>query len=92
MAEKTSPFDLMEYPCAYSFKIFTNRRDLAEFEVEMTDCARQCADSGPPEFQRRSSSAGNYTCFTMTIQVQGKGQIEALYQSLRRLHGVCYLL
>lgn len=92
MSETPSPFDMLEFPCPYSFKVFTDRRDHTRFEEEMTTCAMQIAGTEPPEFRRRASSAGNYTCFTMTIQARGKDQIVAIYQSLRRLPGVCYLL
>ncbi|GAB4168954.1 MAG: DUF493 family protein YbeD [Geothermobacteraceae bacterium] len=92
MADKGSPLDLLEFPCRYPFKVFTDRRDMSVFEQEMSSCAAAVVGPNAAELSRRASSRGTYTCVTMTVAVEARSQIEALYSSLRRLQGVCYLL
>ncbi|RMF46839.1 MAG: DUF493 domain-containing protein [Deltaproteobacteria bacterium] len=92
MTDKGSSLDLLEFPCRYPFKVFTDRRDLTVFEQEVHSCAAAVVGPEAAELSRRASSRGTYICVTMTVEVNTRSQIEALYDSLRSLRGVCYLL
>ncbi len=92
MTEHERPEELLSFPCDYQFKVFTDRTDTGAFRRRMVETARNVVDDCRPSVAERSSSRGRYTCFTMTVRVGSRRQIDGIYRMLRCLEGVCCLL
>ncbi|TYO99724.1 hypothetical protein EDC39_102250 [Geothermobacter ehrlichii] len=92
MADGRRPEELLVFPCDYQFKVFTDRADVGVFRRTMIERARGVVGGSRLSVSERKSSRGRYTCFTMTVAVASRQQVDGVYQALRCLEGVCYLL
>lgn len=74
---------LIEYPCDFPIKVMGRARE--DFVRVMAELVRTF-DPGfdPDTIQIRPSGRGNYVGLTLTVRVESREQLDALY---RALHG-----
>lgn len=74
---------LIVYPCNFPIKVMGRAHD--DFARAMTDVVR-AFDPGfdPATIEVRPSGRGNYVGLTLTVRVESREQLDALY---RALHG-----
>ena len=79
MAEPEIP--KIEFPCAYPIKVLG--RSSADFEgIVLAVVTRHAPGFDQQTIEVRSSRAGTFTSFTITITATGPQQLEALHQEL----------
>ncbi|MFT0533828.1 DUF493 family protein [Castellaniella hirudinis] len=74
---------LIQYPCDFPIKVMGKSHDA--FLPAMAEIVR-CFDPGfdPASIEVRPSRSGNYLGLTLTVRVESRAQLDALY---RALHG-----
>lgn len=81
--------DLLEFPCAFTFKVVgTHRDDLSDDVVAVTQ--RYAKGDYTPREQR--SSKGTYTSVSIDITAENIEQVETLYEELAKIQGVRMVL
>jgi putative lipoic acid-binding regulatory protein len=78
VAENGSPF---EFPCDIPVKIF-GRNEVAFRDAVLTIVRRHFPDFGDESFSERPSRKDNYLSITVTVWVESRAQIDALYMAL----------
>lgn len=79
MTEKRTT--LLEFPCAFPFKIMGARHD--DFAQTITALIQEHApDYDPATVEMRPSANGNYLSLTCTIRATSQAQLDALYRAL----------
>jgi len=81
MNQPKDGFDLIEYPCNYSFKAMCR----ADPKQAATDYIREMVESelGPNtllEVRSNSSRTGKFESVTFTIKLDNREQLESIYQ------------
>ena len=72
---------LLMFPCTFSIKVMAEKHPL--LRVELIELVQMHA----PEFNEhllveRESKHGKYIAFTVTVEVENKAQLDALYMAL----------
>lgn len=81
--------DLLEFPCAFTFKVVgTHRDDLIDDVVAVTQIHAK-GDYNPRE---QRSSKGTYNSVSIDIIAEHIDQIETLYEELAKIQGVRMVL
>ncbi len=77
----TSGDSLLEFPVDFPIKIMGRRVD--GFAQAMSDLVREhVPDFDPATMELRSSSHGNYLGLTVTVRVDSREQLDAIYRAL----------
>lgn len=72
---------LLEFPVDFPIKIMGRRVD--GFAQAMSDLVREhVPDFDPATMELRSSSHGNYLGLTVTVRVDSREQLDAIYRAL----------
>ena len=81
--------DLLEFPCAFTFKVVgTHRDDLIDDVVAVTQIHAK-GDYNPRE---QRSSKGTYNSVSIDIIAEHIDQVETLYEELAKIQGVKMVL
>jgi len=85
-----SPFDLLEFPCDYEFKVFGPNEEA--FREAVVDAVSAVLAISRHALRERPSRNGTYRCVTVLVRLQSREQLEAIYRQLRGIEGLRYLL
>lgn len=84
------PEELLEFPCDFMFKAFGPN------EESFRDAVRQAISEIIPvpldAVRSRPSREGTYVCVSVLVRLHNFGQLKAIYQVLRGVEGLKYLL
>ncbi|GJH43730.1 DUF493 family protein YbeD [Pasteurella canis] len=81
--------DLLEFPCAFTFKVVgNNRSDLVDDVVAMV----QKYAKGDYNPRQQISSKGTYNSVSIDIVAENIEQVETLYEELAKIDGVRMVL
>ncbi|UDW83097.1 DUF493 family protein YbeD [Pasteurella canis] len=81
--------DLLEFPCAFTFKVVgNNRSDLVDDVVAMV----QKYAKGDYNPRQQISSKGTYNSVSLDIVAENIEQVETLYEELAKIDGVRMVL
>lgn len=84
------PEELLEYPCDYMFKAFGPN------EERFSEAVREAVSAVIPvpldSLRIRPSREGTYVCVSVLVQLHNFDQLKAIYDRLRTLEGLKYLL
>ncbi|NDY95743.1 YbeD family protein [Wenzhouxiangella limi] len=79
----------LTFPCRYPVKVMAESG--ARSEV-LTVVRRHAGAAAPEEVRSRPSRNGRYEAITVTVAVETRAQLEALYVDLQRLDAVKMML
>ncbi len=77
--------ELMEFPCAFPFKVVGDARDTLADDVVKVVQQHVAGDYAPTT---KASSKGTYHSVTIRVTVNSKEQVEQLYVELAKIAGV----
>ncbi|MBW2519488.1 MAG: DUF493 domain-containing protein [Deltaproteobacteria bacterium] len=86
------PDDLLAFPCTYEFKAFGMADDDERFLLAVQAAVSQIVPVPRDAIKTRFSSAGKYQCVTVVLLLQNSTQLKTIYNALRQLEGLKYLL
>lgn len=82
--------DLIEFPCDYVFKAFGPNED------RFTDDVREAVSTLIPvpldAIRTRTSREGTYLCVSILVRLHNFEQLKEIYNRLRAVNGLRYLL
>jgi putative lipoic acid-binding regulatory protein len=82
---------LFEFPCEFPVKAMG--KTCPELEIAVIEIMnRHVPDLGEGAIRMRSSSKGNYTAITVTIQAQSKDQLDSIYMELTACQHIAYAI
>lgn len=81
----------MTYPCVYEYKVFGPAAD-DRFVDSVLAAVSRAVPVTRDALRTRRSSGGRYQCVTVLVRLESGGQLSQVYDHLRTLEGVCYLL
>ena len=88
-AQVQDGFDLLEYPCQYTFKAMCANQEasIASIKALFTESrpgVHGDSDDGsdPVQFELSPSGKGNYVSVSATMTLSGREQLEAIYSAL----------
>lgn len=81
----------LEFPCAYPVKVMVESAPAARDEV-LAAVAAHAEFCPTSDVRYRSSRNGRFESITITVQVESRDQLEALYHALRDLKVVKMML
>lgn len=82
MVKPTTPTNEL-FPCEFPIKVFGIRSD--EFEINVLSIIRKhVPDLKENAIQNRSSKEGKYLALTITLFVESREQLDAIYQDLTK--------
>ncbi len=72
---------LLTFPCDFVIKVFGNKND--EFEKTVLSIVQQhCSNLKENAFQHRPSTDGKYVAISVSVHVDSKEQLDAIYKDL----------
>lgn len=75
------PESLLHFPCEFVIKIFGNASN--EFEIQaLTIIRRHIQDLAEDAIKSRLSKDGKYLALTITMPIDSREQLDAIYQEL----------
>ena len=83
--EPKDGFDLIEYPCQYSFKAMCridNSNAVSPSELMRSLVLQNVAEELLLSVQSKQSKGGKYEAVTLSVQLQNRQQLENIYQSI----------
>ena len=86
------PEELLEFPCDYPFKAFGANDPEGAFVQAVRDAVGTVTPVALDAIKVSRSTAGNYLCVTVVVRLHNFQQLEAVYNALRRVQGLRYLL
>ena len=81
----------LEFPCSYPVKVMVEQSAAAREQV-LDLVADHAAFGRESDVRYRPSSGGRFESITITVQVDSRQQLEALYQALHELDVVKMML
>ncbi len=81
----------LEFPCDYPIKAM-GRAGPELPQTVMEIIAKHVSDLSPDAMRTRDSRAGNYVSVTVTVRVDSRRQLEAIYQDLGDCEQVLWTL
>lgn len=81
--------DLLEFPCAFTFKVVGTKRDDLEQDV-VTEVQKVIKGDYRPS--SNESGKGTYQSVSITINADNIEQVETLYENLAKINGVRMVL
>ncbi len=79
--DNVAPTELLHFPCEFVIKVFGIASD--EFEVNvLTLIRRHIQDLGENSIKNRVSKDGKYLALTITMPVDSREQLDAIYREL----------
>jgi len=91
MADRRAQEELLTYPCVYEYKVFGPASD-DRFVDTVLLAVNRVVPATRDAVRTRQSSGGRYQCVTVLVRLETGGQLSQIYDHLRALEGVCYLL
>jgi putative lipoic acid-binding regulatory protein len=91
MASVHNPEELLSFPCQYEFKAFGDGAEPL-FADNVRQAVSQVLPVGEDALRIRFSSGGRYQCVTVLVTLQNGAQLSMIYDILRRIEGLRYLL
>jgi putative lipoic acid-binding regulatory protein len=90
MERNPGPEELLQFPCDYMFKAFGPNED------RFTDAVRKAVSTHVPvsldAVRTRPSREGTYLCVSILVRLHNFDQLKEVYNQLRKVHGLKYLL
>lgn len=81
--------DLLEFPCAFTFKVVGTKRDGLMDDV-VSEVQKVIKGDYNPTM--KESAKGTYNSVSITIQAENIEQVETLYTNLAKIEGVRMVL
>jgi putative lipoic acid-binding regulatory protein len=91
MVERHVPDALLSFPCIHEFKAFGPATDEA-FQESVFQAVNQIVSVGRDAVRTRLSSGGRYQCITVLVRLENSAQLTGIYDILRGIEGLRYLL
>jgi putative lipoic acid-binding regulatory protein len=92
MTHAKSTDDLIEFPCHYEFKAFGPCDDDSLFAEQVLAAISTVVQVSRQSMRSRASTGGRYQCVSVLATLQNRAQLEAVYEALRGIDGLKYLL
>jgi putative lipoic acid-binding regulatory protein len=92
MDKRHTPDELIDFPCLYEFKAFGSKSDDDVFISAVLDAVSQVVPVGRDAMRTRLSSSGTYLCVTVLVHLENSTQLTRIYDILRSVEGLRYLL
>ena len=89
---RPAPDDLLDFPCCYEFKVFSDADQDEVFVSTVQAAISSIVPVSRDAIRVRHSSGGKYQCVTAAVLLQNSGQLKSIYAVLRELDGLKYLL
>lgn len=83
---------LMEFPCDYQFKAFGLNDDEGRFSEAVRAAVATVVPVPLDAMKGRPSAQGSYLCVTVLVRLHNADQLKAIYEALRQVDGLKYLL
>lgn len=84
------PEELLEFPCDYMFKAFGPNED--RFAAAVRESVSSVIPVPMDAVRTRPSREGVYICVTVLVRLHNFAQLKAIYDSLREVEGLKFLL
>ena len=81
MSENAEQAQGLEFPCEYPIKAMGRSEEVFALTV-LEIVSRHVGPVSEDQVRTRASDAGNFQSITVTIQVESRSQLEAIYQAL----------
>jgi putative lipoic acid-binding regulatory protein len=91
MVERQVPDVLLSFPCLHEFKAFGPAAD-ETFQESVFHAVNQIVAVSRDSLRTRSSSSGQYQCITVSVHLENSAQLTGIYDILRGIEGLRYLL
>jgi putative lipoic acid-binding regulatory protein len=91
MADRRPPEALLNFPCHYQFKAFGPAAD-ETFQESVLQAVNRIVAVSRDSLQTRLSSGGQYQCITVPVRLENSAQLTGIYDILRGIEGLRYLL
>jgi len=92
MRKSCVPDELLDFPCDYQFKVFAAADGAEAFARAVRLAVNQVIPDGGELLRTRLSSGGRYQCVTVGLRLENSIQLTAIYDNMRAIDGVRYLL
>lgn len=92
MIRRHDPEELLDFPCDYEFKAFGAADGEEIFLNSVKEAVGQVVPVSRHALRVRRSSGGRYQCVTVLVRLHNGDQLKAIYQQLRQIPGLKYLL
>mgnify|MGYP001428746806 CR=1 FL=1 len=92
MDKRSTPDELLSFPCMYEFKAFGPANDDGAFIAAVQEAVSQVIPVGRDAMRNRLSSAGTYLCVTVLVRLENSTQLTRIYDILGSVEGLRYLL
>ncbi len=90
MSEETRPEDLVDFPCDYVFKGMGPNSEL--FVQQVQSAVNKTVAVSIDGVKVRPSAKGNYVSVSVMVRLHNFEQLKAIYQSLREIEDLKFLL
>lgn len=90
VTERMDPDDLIDFPCVFEFKAFGDAG--AAFPERIYQSVASVVEVSREAMRSRQSSGGRYQCVTVMVHLHNSSQLKAVYEVLRQVEGIRYLL
>jgi putative lipoic acid-binding regulatory protein len=86
-------FDLIEYPCDYDFKAMFRRQEGVNLPQQMSSIAvQELGEGNVLRCKSTLSRTAKFESITLTVRLQGREQLEKIYQKVSVLSNVVMTL
>ena len=92
MSPSVPQHELIDFPCHFEFKAFGPGDEDGRFCGKVQAAVSQVVPVSRQAMRVRPSSAGNYQCVSVLVTLQNRAQLEAVYEALRHIDDLKYLL
>ena len=92
MERHPHPEELLEFPCDYLFKAFGGNDPDGVFQRAVRAAVDAVTPVSMDAVKLSRSAGGTYLCVTVMVRLHNFQQLEAVYNALRRVQGLRYLL
>ena len=92
MTRRFDPDELLDFPCDYEFKAFGQADREQSFLNAVQEAVGRTVPVSRHALRIRHSSGGKYLCVTVLVRLHNSDQLKTIYQSLRQVEDLKYLL
>ena len=92
MTGRHDPDELLDFPCDYEFKVFGGVEQDDDFPTRVQETVGRVVPVSRHALRVRRSSGGRYQCVTVLVRLHNSDQLKAIYQQLRQIPDLKYLL
>jgi len=92
MERRPAPEELLEFPCDYLFKAFGPNDPDGFFAQSVRSAVAAVVPVSVDAVKLNRSANETYLCVTVLVRLYNYGQLAAIYNALRQVEGLRYLL